>query len=78
MPTKLSQSLGDAHAIHGMACTHAEPLQKPNYNTLYKTQSPLKLAQSLWWQANGLQHHCNNGAAHGIMPQALESFPNLK
>ena len=54
MPTKLSQSLGDAHAIHGMACTHAEPLQKPNYNTLYKTQSPLKLAQSLWWQANGL------------------------
>ena len=76
MPTKLLQSLGEAHAIHGMDCTHAEPL-KPNYNTLYNTKFPLTLTQSLRWQANGLRHHCNNGAAHGIMPQALKAFPNI-
>ena len=68
--------MGEAHAINGMACTHAEPL-KPNYNSLYITQFPLMLTQSLWWQANGLRHHCNNGVAHGITPQALEAFPNI-
>ena len=76
IPTKLSQSLGEAHAIHGMAFIHAEPL-KPNYNTLYNTQFPLMLTQILQWQANGLWRHCNNGAAHGITPQALEAFPNI-
>ena len=76
MPTKLSQSLGEAHSIHGMACTHAKPL-KPNYNTLYNTQFPLMLTQILRWQANGLQHYCNNGVAHVITSQALEDFPNI-
>ena len=69
--------MGEAHAIHDMACTHAKPLQKPNYNTLYNTQFPLTLMQSLRWEANGLWHHCNNGAAHGIMPQALEASLNI-
>ena len=40
-------------------------------------ESQLRNAQNERRQANGLRHHCNNGAAHGITPQAIEASPNI-
>ena len=68
--------------IHSVNSTGLKPRSNPA-SQLFKrsikinTQFPLTLMQSLRWEANGLWHHCNNGAAHGIMPQALEAFPNI-
>ena len=52
---------------------------KTKISILYLKHSlHLTLMQSIRWQANGLRHHCYNGASHGIMPQDLEVFPKLK